>query len=101
MEHVSQAVLFLEDAGDLGQALSTDVDEMSMDEQVQHPAALHTYLAWVSLSVQCVCSGLKALQQPLSTSRHGHCIACSPGGALTSVPSQHRAGDCMGMVHST
>ena len=35
MEHVSQACLFLEDAGDLGQALNRDVDEMSMDEQVR------------------------------------------------------------------
>lgn len=45
VEHVSQAVLFLEDAGDLGQALNTDVDEMSMDEQVHHPAALHVFPA--------------------------------------------------------
>ena len=44
VEHVSQAVLFLEDAGDLGQALNTDVDEMSMDEQVHDPAALHSVL---------------------------------------------------------
>ena len=35
VEHVSQACLFLEDAGDLGQALNRDVDEMSMDEQVR------------------------------------------------------------------
>lgn len=34
VEHVSQAALFLEDAGDLSQALNRDVDEMSMDEQV-------------------------------------------------------------------
>ena len=55
MEHVSQAVLFLEDAGDLGQALNTDVDEMSMDEQVLDPAALHVVLTWVFLSIQiCV-----------------------------------------------
>jgi len=34
VEHVTQATLFLEDAGDLSQALNRDVDEMSMDEQV-------------------------------------------------------------------
>ena len=52
VEHVSQAVLFLEDAGDLGQALNTDVDEMSMDEQVYCPAALHASLRGSS----CLCN---------------------------------------------
>ena len=51
MEHVSQAALFLEDAGDLSQALNRDVDEMSMDEQVvqaarktSRTASIRTYM---------------------------------------------------------
>ena len=63
MEHVSQACLFLEDAGDLGQALNRDVDDMSMDEQVrlalktsQCPALLETK----ARTPQCCSKNLRA-----------------------------------------
>ena len=48
MEHVSQAALFLEDAGDLSQALNRDVDEMSMDEQVSQGLPTQVADVWLS-----------------------------------------------------
>lgn len=77
MEHVSQAALFLEDAGDLGQALNTDVDEMSMDEQVSlstgSGAIVSTLRKFILLLVQNPMSSTGSSFAALSTQRGG-CI---------------------------
>ena len=77
VEHVSQAALFLEDAGDLSQALNRDVDEMSMDEQVS--------LKLLKISGRS--ASTRTISSPFGMSRAHYILASASIGHICDIVS--------------